>query len=152
MKRTVPQLTVEELRSAMLAAAASEAMTRREPRADRVPIEFEEEKGVSYVLSENPLIHFIRAISESFARAPEKQQAAIERLVLVGRDALQDERAAIYLRTQSPGMLEIHQSLLEAIATVPLVYGEPSPLERIFALAKQIHQRLDPEAASEGLT
>jgi hypothetical protein len=133
-------------------AAASEAMARPEERADRVAIEFKEEKGVCYVLSENPLIHLIRAISDTFAQAPEKQEAAIERLLLVGRDALQDERAAIYVRTQSAGMLEIHQSLLEAIATVPLVYGEPSPLERIFALAKEIHRRLDPQVATQGLT
>lgn len=103
MKRTVPQLTVQELHSAMLAGgSASEAMSRCEPRADRV----------------------------------EKQQAAIKQLVLVGRDALRDERAAIYLRTQSTEMLEVHQSLLEAIASVPLVYGESSPLDHICALGQ----------------
>ena len=152
MKRSVPQLTLEELHSAMLACAASEAMAQREPRADRVAIEFEEEKGVSYVLSENPLIRFIDAINETFAHAPEKQQAAIERLVLVARDVLRDRRAAPYVRTQSTGMPEVHQSLLEAICTVPLFYGELSPLERVFALAAEIRQRLDPEAAPQGVT
>ncbi len=152
MKRTVPQLTLEELHAAMLAGAASEAMAQRAPRADRVAIEFEEEKGVSYVLSENPLIRFIDAINKTFAHAPEKQQAAIERLVLVARDALRDRRAAPYVRTQSPGMLEVHQSLLEAICTVPLFYGELSPIERVFALAEEIRQRFDPEAAPQGVT
>jgi len=41
---------------------------------------------------------------------------------------------------------------LEAIATVPLYYGEPAPLERIFSLAEEIRQRLDPEAGPQGVT
>jgi hypothetical protein len=45
-------------------------------------------------------------------------------------------------------MLYVHQCLLEAIATVQLYYGDPSPLERIFELAESIRQRLEREHPS----
>jgi len=150
MKRPVPELTVEELQCAMLAGAgAYDAKTEGRPPAGRMqidPREAEEAVGDSL---ESPISRFIVAIDTAFSRAPKKAQAAIERVLFVARDALRDPRAAPFVRRPSTGgMLDVHQSLLEAIARVPLFYGEPAPLERIFALAEEIRQRLEPGAAS----
>ena len=143
MKRPVPELTVEELQCAMLAGAgAYDAKTEGRPPAG----EAEETVGGSL---DSPISRFIVAIDTAFSRAPKKAQAAIERVLFVARDALRDPRAAPFVRRPSTGgMLDVHQSLLEAIARVPLFYGEPAPLERIFALAEEIRQRLEPGAAS----
>ena len=144
MKRVVPPLTLEELRSALLAgAAAAEANAPRDPLADPEPIDMDQSKGAAYRLADAPVIRFISAIDESFSHAPEKKQAAIERVLLVGREAMRDRRAAPYLQRPSSGVLQVHQSLLEAIASVPLCYGDPSPLDQIFDLAERIRQRLD---------
>jgi hypothetical protein len=144
MKRVVPPLSLEELRSALLAgAAAAEANTPREPLADPVPIDLDQRQGAAYQLADAPIIRFIRAIDESFSHAPEKKQAAIERVLLVGRETMRDRRASPYLQRPSAGVLQVHQSLLEAIASVPLCYGDPSPLDQIFDLAERLRQRLN---------
>jgi hypothetical protein len=154
MKRTVPKLTVEELQSAILAGAgAYDAKTESEPLASRTQFDLQEaEEAVAASRPDNPIVRFIVAIDAAFSDAPEKAQAAVERVLFIARDALRDPRAAPYVRRLSTGMLDVHQSLLEAIAAVPLYYGEPAPLERIFSLAEEIRQRLDPEAGPQGVT
>jgi hypothetical protein len=152
MKRPVPPLTVDELQCAILAGGrAYDAKPEGEPLADRAPITLGDAEEAVAASLDSPISRFVVAIDDAFSRDPEKAQVAIERLLFVARDALRDPRAAPFVRRlSSEGMLEIHQSLLEAIATVPLFYGEPAPLERIFALAEEIRQRIDPGATSQG--
>jgi hypothetical protein len=148
MKRPVPPLTVDELQCAILAGGrAYDAKTEGEPLAARAPVTLDDAEEAVAASLDSPIISFIVAIDAAFSHDPDKGQAAIERVLLVGRDALRDQRAAPYLRRHSTAMLEVHRSLLEAIATVPLFYGHPSPLDRIFALAEEIRQRLDPISA-----
>jgi hypothetical protein len=69
------------------------------------------------------------------------------------REALLDPRAEPYATMAPTGMMDVHPSLMEALATVPLSYGARPPFERIFDLAAKIRQRMEhehpPEEADE---
>jgi len=90
MKRLVPQLTVEELQSAILAGAgAYDAKTESEPLASRTQFDLQEaEEAIAASLPDNPIVRFIVAIDAAFSDAPEKAQAAVERVLFIARDAL----------------------------------------------------------------
>jgi hypothetical protein len=135
-KEAVPRLTGEELYSTMV-AAAGEAAIPREPSAAGV-VEFED------AVVDSPILRLVRAVDETLPHSSRKQKAVRQR-VLLAWQVLLDPRAAPYLQSAHPDARKIDPSFLEAIATVPLLYGEPCPFERIRHLAEKIRRRLEQE-------
>jgi hypothetical protein len=86
-KLTVPPLSLEELHLAIVAVAHA-AESPRKLRRVRRELRFEEGRDASDVPSAAPFFRSMEAVLEAFSHAPEKGEAAIERLLLVGREVL----------------------------------------------------------------
>ncbi len=142
MKRTVAAITVDDLAFAI--AVGDAAYRRKSPRPSLRGAVRIDTDNATLRLTDHPMNAFMMAILDAFSHAPERAEAAVLRCLWVGRDSLRDPRAEPYLHRQSGGALDVHRGLLEAIATVPLVYGGPSPLDDVFELASQIRKRLEP--------